>query len=193
VPVSARRLGRLAALSALSFYCLLLLLAALPVRLLPGTERPALTAGLLLHLAGITPGMEVFAGRTAPRAIPRMTCFRVSGQGDETVVLYDDLALCRERRVEALRDPFRIVQMRALSEALVHLNLGGRRDLAADPLRGLFLFSDYYCHLPAAERVNVRQITVESLYLGTNLDDGSVGEVLMAGRRSCTQPTWVTR
>lgn len=193
VLVSAQRFARLAALGALCFYCLLLLVAALPGRLIPALQVPALTAGFVLHLVGITPGMEVFAGRTAPRAIPRMSCFRITGEGTRSVVLYDDLELCQRGEVQALRDPWRVMQMRNLSEALVHVNLGGGGGLDQDPLRSLFLITDYYCHLPQAEQAGVERVVIESSYWGMNLDDGSVGEVRMGGERICAAPRWTER
>jgi hypothetical protein len=181
--------------AALSVYSLMLLVAAFPAALPP--FRPLfvvkLASGYLLHLVGITPGLEVFAGTTVPRAVQRMTCLRIVGEGTSRVVLYDDLATCRERRIAPIRDPFRMFQMRNLSEAFVHLNLGGSRDLARDPLRALFLFADYYCHVPEAQRAGVRSVSIESLYVGMSLDDGSTGVVKSGGRHRCDRPQWEIR
>ena len=196
MPLTARRYGRLAALAALLFYCGLLLTSVIPVTLVP--ESRALhvlqaSSGFMLHLVGITPGVEVFSGRATARAIPKMSCFRVVGEGAADVVLYDDLSHCRERRIDAIRDPFRIFQMSSLSAAFVDLNLTGHGDLTRDPMRSLFLFSDYYCHTVAAERAQVRSVRIDTVYIGLNLDDGTTGEIKMGGRRHCDQPTWRIR
>jgi hypothetical protein len=180
------------ALAGLCGYCCLLLLAALPTALLP--VRPLvmlkLGAGYVLHSIGVTPGLEVFDGEESLHAIHRMTCFKVTGQGTRPVVLYDDLALCRARRVEAVRSPFRSFQMRRLSAAFVDLNLNGRGDLTRELLQPLFLFSDFYCHTPAAREAGVERVSIEALYLGLNLEDGTTGEVPMRGSRRCRQGTW---
>lgn len=190
---TASRQIRLGAVLALSAYCLLLLTAALPAQLLGARslELAQLGAGYALHSLGITPGLKVFDGKESLHAIHKMTCFRVVGQGRAQVLLYDDLALCRERRVEAVRDPWRVLQMRQLSAAFVDLNLGGTGDLRRPLLRPLFLFSDYYCHQPAAEQAGVERVTIEALYVGLNTRDGTTGEVPMRGSRDCKRPTWV--
>jgi hypothetical protein len=191
--VMASRLIRLGALIGLSSYGLLLLAAALPGQLLGA--RPLqliqLAAGYALHSLGVTPGLEVFDGKESLHAIHRMTCFRIVGEGRSQVVLYDDLARCRERRIEAVRDPLQALQMRQLSAALVDLNLGGKGDLTRPPLQPLFLFSDYYCHQPAAAQAGVERVTIEALYVGLSTRDGTTGEVPMRGSRDCKQPTWV--
>jgi hypothetical protein len=195
VSVTTTRFVRLAGLAGLIFYSLLLLASSIPVALLPFKPLVVLklASGLLLHLVGVTPGLEVFSGHAASHAIPHMSCFRITGQGARSIVLYDDLERCRQRRVEPIRDPFQVFQMRSLSGALVDINLGYRRSLAQEPMQSLFLFTDYYCHTAAAERANVRAVNVESLYVGLNLDDGTMGEVTMAGRRICERPTWEIR
>jgi hypothetical protein len=195
VSVTRARFVRLAGLAGLIFYSFLLLASSIPVALLPFKPlmMVKLASGFLLHVVGVTPGLEVFSGHTASHAIPHMSCFRITGQGERGIVLYDDLERCRRRRVEAIRDPFQIFQMRSLSGALVDLNLGYRRSLVQEPMQPLFLFTDYYCHTPAAERAKVRAVSVESLYVGLNLDDGTMGEVPMAGRRICVRPNWEIR
>jgi len=182
-------------LAGLSFYCSLLLAASLPVVLLPLRPLVALkqSAELVLHFVGVTPGLEVFPGRTAIRAIPRMTCFRITGQGDTHVVLFDDLARCRNQRISALRDPFQVFQAKSLTGPLVDLNLGHRLSPLNERMQPLFLFSDYYCHVPAAERAKVRAVSIDALYSGLNLDDGTTGQVSMGGRRECARPTWEIR
>lgn len=190
------RYGRLAALAGLIFYCGLLLAASIPVTLVPGNRGLLLLqrgSGFLLHELGITPGIEVFSGRSTSRAIPKMSCFRIVGEGHTNVVLYDDLARCQERRVEAIRDPFRILQMAYLSAAFVTLNRERRADLTRDPARALFLFSDYYCHTAAAERAHVNTVVIDTVYVATNVDDGTTGELKMAGQRGCNRPTWKIR
>jgi hypothetical protein len=190
-----RRFIRLAALGGLTCYSFLLLASSLPAALLP--FRPViwlkLASGFALHLVGVTPGLEVFSGHTAARAIPHMSCFRITGEGEVPVVLYDDLERCRHARVEAIRDPFQIFQMRSLSAPLVDINLGDRRSLAQEPMQALFLFTDYYCHTPRAEQAKVRVVSIESLYLGLNLDDGTTGRITMGGRRACRRPIWEIR
>ena len=151
------------------------------------------SSGFVLHLVGLTPGIEIFRGQGTARAIPKMSCFRIVGQGATDIVLYDDLARCRERRIDAIRDPFRIFQMSSLSAAFADLNLSGHGSLTQDPMRALFLFSDYYCHTADAERAQVRRVRIDSVYVGTNLDDGTTGEIKMAGHRRCDQPTWKIR
>jgi hypothetical protein len=196
MPLTARRYGRLAALGALLFYCGLLLASSIPAALAPGSRALFMLqngSGFVLHLVGVTPGVEVFRGQATSRAIPKMSCFRVVGEGTTDVVLYDDMARCRERRIDAIRDPFRIFQMSSLSAAFVDLNLSGRADLTQDPTRALFLFSDYYCHTADAERTQVRSVRIDSVYIGTNLDDGTTGEIKMAGQRRCDRPTWKIR
>jgi hypothetical protein len=186
---------RLLGLAALLGYSFLLLTASLPVVLFPFEPLSALKAGssLILHLAGVTPGLEVFPGHGAARAIPHMTCFRITGAGESKLVLFDDLDRCRERRVAAIRDPFEVFQVKSLAGPLVDLNLGLRRSLVLEPMQPLFLITDYYCHLPAAERAEVRSVTIESIYLGLSVDDGAIGRVDMAGRRVCRRPTWEIR
>ncbi len=194
--LTARRYGRLLALAALLFYCGLLLASSIPVALVPGSRALFMLqrgSGFLLHLVGVTPGIEVFSGQSASRAIPKMSCFRVVGEGDTNVVLYDDLSRCRERRVDAVRDPFRVFQMSSLSAAFVTLNLNGPGDLTRDPLRALFLFSDYYCHTADAERAKVRSVSIDALYVGINVTDGTTGEIPMRGQRRCDRPTWKIR
>ncbi len=196
MPPTARRYGRLAALAALLFYCGLLLASVIPVALVPGSRVLHVLqagSGFMLHLVGVTPGVEVFSGNATARAIPKMSCFRIVGEGAANVVLYDDLSHCRARRVDAIRDPFRIFQMSSLSAAFVDLNLIGHGDLTRDPARSLFLFSDYYCHTAAAERAQVRSVRIDTVYIGLNLDDGTTGEVKMGGRRRCDRPTWKIR
>ena len=192
MPAAGSRKARYGALAALSGYCLLLLTAALPAELLG--LRPLmllkLGAGYALHTVGVTPGLEVFDGKTSLHAIHQMTCFRVVGEGAERVVLYDDSALCRERRFEAVRDPLRVLQMRRLSAAFVDLNMGGRGNLTRELLQPLFLFSDYYCHLPAARQARVERVTIEAFYVGLDVQDGTTGEVPMRGSRECNRPTW---
>jgi hypothetical protein len=195
VSVTRARLFRLAGLSGLIFYSFLLLASSIPISLLRFKPLAALklASAFLLHVVGVTPGLEVFRGHTASRAIPHMSCFRITGEGERALVLYDDLERCQKRRVEAIRDPFQIFQMRSLSGALVDINLGYRRSLVQEPMQALFLFTDYYCHTAPAERANVRAVTIESIYVGLNLDDGTMGEVTMAGRRQCERPTWEIR
>jgi len=192
MPTPTTRPLRRVTLLGLSIYSCVLLAAALPAELVG--SRPLaivkLAAGYALHAVGVTPGLEVFDGKQSLHAIHEMTCFRVVGEGAGRVVLYDDLALCRERQVEAVRDPFRILQMRSLSAAFVDLNLQGQGDLTRAVLQPLFLFSDYYCHTPAAEQAKVERVSIEALYLGLNLQDGTSGEVPMRGSRDCKQPTW---
>jgi hypothetical protein len=182
-------------LSGLILYCGLLLAASLPVVL--GPLRPLAplesTAELLLHFVGVTPGLEVFPGRSTARAIPHMTCFRVVGEGDSPVVLFDDFERCQNRRISPMRDPFEVFQSKSLLGPLVDLNLGYRRSLVLEPMQPLFLFSDYYCHVPEAERAHVGSVRVDSLYIGMNLDDGSTGVVRMGGRRDCRRPSWEIR
>jgi len=187
MPVEQRRLFRVAALCALTGYCFLLLVSAIPTTLLPGNSLTTLkrAAGYGLHLIGVTPGIEVFHGRTSIHAIHQMNCFRITAAGDRDVVLYDDLALCQARKIQPVRDPFRIFQMRNLSQVFVHLNLKQKANFAEDPLRFLFLFADYYCHTPQATEVNARSLTFESLYVGLNLDDGTTGEVKSNGHYPC--------
>jgi hypothetical protein len=195
VSISRQRILRLSGLTCLVSYCALLLTSSIPTALLPFEPLVSikLYSGLLLHLVGITPGLEVFKGQTAPRAIHRMSCFRITGQGDVNVVLYDDLERCRAGRVQAIRDPFQTWLVRGLSGALVDINLGNRRSLAQNPMQPLFLVTDYYCHTPVAEQARVRTVTIESLYWGLNLDDGTNGEIAMGGRRRCDRPTWEIR
>jgi hypothetical protein len=192
VSITPRRLLRLTGLAVLVCYSFLLLASSLPTALLPFKPLGLLKlySGFLLHLAGVTPGLEVFRGHTAPRAIHRMSCFRITGEGAAKLVLYDDLERCRAGRVEAIRDPFQIFQVRSLSGPLVDINLGSRRSLAQSPMQPLFLFTDYYCHTPAAEQAKVSAVTIESLYVGLNLDDGTTGQITMGGRRQCERPTW---
>jgi hypothetical protein len=195
--VSPARFLRLFGLAGLIFYSALLLAASLPVVLLPFRPFVLLKGSslLLLHLAGVTPGLEVFPGHSSARAIPHMMCFRVTGVGAAAskLVLFDDLERCRSRRVSALRDPFQVFQLTSLSGPLVDLNLGYRQTLMAGPMQPLFLISDYYCHVPEAERAKVRSISIEASYIGLNLDDGSTGQVSMGGRRDCRQPSWEVR
>jgi hypothetical protein len=189
------RFLRLTGLAGLFTYCALLLASSVPIALVP--FKPLvwvqLNSGYLLHLVGVTPGLEVFQGRTAPRAIHRMSCFRITGEGDTRLVLYDDLERCRRRRVDAIRDPFQTFLVRGLAGPLVDIDLGARRSLAQAPMQPLFLVTDYYCHVPAAEQARVRAVSIESLYLGLSVDDGSTGEVVMRGRRRCNRPTWEIR
>lgn len=195
MPVSRARLLRLFGLSGLILYCGLLLSASLPVVLGPFRSLRPLksTAELLLHFFGVTPGLEVFPGRSKARAIPHMTCFRVTGDADSQVVLFDDLARCRDQRIAAVRDPFEVFQAKSLLGPLVDLNLGYRRSLVLEPMQPLFLFSDYYCHVPEAERAHVRAVNVDSIYIGLNLDDNTTGVVSMGGRRDCRRPAWEIR
>jgi hypothetical protein len=195
VSITPKRVLRLTGLAGLISYCALLLASSIPVVLLPFKPLVALQfyAGLLLHLLGVTPGLEVFQGHTAPRAIHRMSCFRITGEGASKLVLYDDLERCRSRRVEAIRDPFQVFLVRGLPGALVDIDLGSRRSLAQAPMQPLFLVTDYYCHTPAAEQAQVRAVSIESLYVGLNLDDGSTGELSFGGRRRCDRPTWEIR
>lgn len=178
---------RVSAVCALTAYCGLLLTAALPGELFPNSVVSSLgrAAGYCLHTVGIASGLEVFRGRTAPHAIPHMNCFRITALGDGKQVLYDDLALCRARRIEPVRDPFRIFQMRNLSETFVHLNLGGRGALTQDPLRAVFLFGNYYCHTEQARAVKVQRLQIESLYVGYSVADGTTGEVNTRGNFQC--------
>ena len=189
------RVLRLSGLTCLVCYGALLLTSSIPTALLPFEPLVSikLYSGLLLHLIGITPGLEVFKGQTAPRAIHRMSCFRITGQGDTNVVLYDDLERCRAGRVQAIRDPFQTLLVRGLSAALVDIDLGHRRSLAQSPMQPLFLVTDYYCHTAAAEQARVRAVRIESLYWGLNLDDGTSGQIAMGGRRRCDRPSWEIR
>jgi hypothetical protein len=182
-------------LAGLIFYSALLLAASLPVVLLPVRPLVALKSGaeLVLHFAGVTPGLEVFPGRHAIRAIPHMMCFRITGQGDTRVVLFDDLERCRSQRVPALRDPFQVFQVKGLAGPLVDLNLGKRQSPLSPSMQPLFLISDYYCHTAEAERAKVRSVNIDAVYIGFNLDDGSTGQVNMGGRRQCERPTWEIR
>lgn len=192
---SRARLPRLFGLAALIFYSSLLLAASLPVVLLPLRPLVALkqSAELVLHFVGITPGLEVFAGRSAIRAIPRMMCFRIKGHGDGEVVLFDDLARCQRQQVSAVRDPFQVFQAKSLTGPLVDLNLGKRQSPLSERMQPLFLFSDYYCHVAAAQSAKVRAVSIDAEYIGLNLDDGTTGRVSMGGRRDCTRPTWEIR
>jgi hypothetical protein len=195
VLVSRARFVRLFGLSGLILYCALLLVSSLPVVLGPLRPlRPLESAAeLLLHFVGVTPGLEVFPGRSKARAIPHMACFRIMGEGDTNVVLFDDLERCRRRRIVPVRDPFQVFQVKSLLGPLVDLNLGYRRSLVLEPMQPLFLFSDYYCHVPVAERAHVRTVNIDALYVGLNLDDGSTGVVTMGGRRDCQHPSWEIR
>jgi hypothetical protein len=176
-------------------YCALLLASSLPVVLGPLRSLAPVksTAELLLHFIGVTPGLEVFPGRSTARAIPHMTCFRVTAEGDTKLILFDDFARCRDRRIAAFRDAFEVFQAKSLLGPLVDLNLGYRRSLVHEPMQPLFLFSDYYCHVPEAERAHVRAVSIDSVYIGLDLDDGSTGVVSMGGRRDCRLPTWEIR
>lgn len=193
--MSRARLLRLFGLAGLIFYSGLLLASSLPVVLLPFEPLRALkrTSQVLLHLVGVTPGLEVFPGHGTARAIPHMMCFRVTGEGASQVVLFDDLARCRTRRVPALRDPFDVFQVKGLAGPLVDLNLGYRRSMVEERMQPLFLFSDYYCHVPEAEQARVRSVSIEASYIGLNLDDGSTGTITMGGRRDCRRPSWELR
>lgn len=192
---SRARLLRLFGLAGLIFYSSLLLVASLPVVLVPLPPLVALeqSAELVLHFVGVTPGLEVFPGRTAIRAIPRMMCFRIMGEGGTPVVLFDDLERCRAERVSALRDPWQVFQAKSLTGPLVDLNLGRRLSPLHERMQPLFLLSDYYCHTPQAERAKVRAVSIDALYIGLNLDDGTTGQVRMGGRRDCARPTWEIR
>lgn len=193
--MSLARFLRLFGLAGLIFYSGLLLASSLPVVLLPFGPLVALkqSSRLLLHLVGVTPGLEVFSGQSGARAIPHMMCFRVTGAGASKLVLFDDLERCRARRVAALRDPFEVFQVASLAGPLVDLNLGLRQSMIAEPMQPLFLLSDYYCHVPEAERAQVRSVSIEASYIGLNLDDGSTGRVSMGGRRDCLRPVWELR
>jgi hypothetical protein len=83
--------------------------------------------------------------------------------------------------------------MSSLAAAFMELGINGHGDLTRDPARSLFLFSDYYCHTAAAERARVRSVTIDTVYVGTNVDDGTTGELQMGGRRRCERPTWKIR
>jgi hypothetical protein len=172
-----------------------LLAASLPVVLVPLRPLVALKvcAEQVLHFVGVTPGLEVFPGRTAIRAIPHMMCFRITGDGDTRIVLFDDLERCRSQRVAALRDPFQVFQVKSLAGPLVELNLGQRPNPLSPRMQPLFLFSDYYCHAPEAERAKVRSVSIDAVYIGFNLDDGSMGRVNMGGRRECGRARWEIR
>lgn len=189
------RLYRLTALAGLSTYCLLLLTASLPVVLLPAKPLALLKHGsdFVLHSFGVTPGLEVFPGRKAVRAIPFMTCFRVTGEGPKPLVLFDNLERCRAQRVDAVREPFEVMLSKSLTGPLVDINLGYRVSLAEPSMQPLFVLTDYFCHLPAAEQAGVVAVRVDSVYLGLNLDDGSKGQIDMGGRRACSRPNWEIR
>jgi hypothetical protein len=83
--------------------------------------------------------------------------------------------------------------MRDLSAALVELHSSGKGSLTQAPVSALFLFSDYYCHTPEAERAQVRAVSIDAVYLATNLDDGTTGQLALGGRRRCDRPTWKIR
>ncbi|MES1186308.1 MAG: hypothetical protein ABUL60_21025 [Myxococcales bacterium] len=193
--MSRARLLRLFGLASLTFYCGLLLASSLPVVLVPWAPLVALkrTSQAILHMIGVTPGLEVFQGQGAGHAIPHMTCFRVTGQGATDLILFDNLERCRTGRVDGIRDPFEVFQLKSLTGPLVDLNLGYRRSLVEESMQPLFLLSDYYCHVPEAERAKVRWIDIQADYIGLSLDDGSKGRVSMGGRRNCARPTWEIR
>lgn len=195
VAISKARLFRLTGLAGLMSYCFLLLAASLPVVLLPW--RPLallkLSSDFVLHFFGVTPGLEVFPGHNAVRAIPHMTCFRVSGEGPKPLVLYHDLDRCRSQRVDAIRDPLEVLLAKSLTGPLVDIDLGYRRSFAEVPMQPLFLLTDYFCHLPQAEQAGVTAVQIESIYLGLNLDDGSKGQANLGGRRVCSRPSWEIR
>lgn len=186
---------RLAGLAGLLSYCFLLLAASLPVVLLPLKPLVALKQGsdFVLHFFGVTPGLEVFPGRKAVRAIPFMTCFRVTGEGPKPLVLFDNLERCRAQRVDAVRDPFEVLMAKSLTGPLVDINLGYRRSFAEPTMQPLFLLTDYFCHVPAAEQAQIAAVRVDATYLGQNLDDGSKGQLEMGGRRACARPNWEIR
>jgi hypothetical protein len=188
-------LFRLTGLAGLLSYCFLLLAASLPVVLLPAKPLVALKQGsdFVLHFFGVTPGLEVFPGRNAVRAIPYMTCFRVTGEGRTNVVLFDNLERCRAQRVDAVREPFEVMMAKSLTGPLVDINLGYRLSLAEPSMQPLFVLTDYFCHLPEAEQAGVTAVRVDSVYLGLNLDDGSKGQIDMGGRRACSLPNWEIR
>jgi hypothetical protein len=120
-----------------------------------------------------------------------MACDRVRGFGPAgTLTLYDDLDRCANRTVSYVRDPFRIFQHRKLSAALVHLDLGGHRDLSLPPLRDLFLFTEYYCHRKDARRAGVQRIEIVSEFLTLTYADGTLGRHPMGGTRRCDSPRW---
>lgn len=192
VPIRKARLLRLTGLAGLSCYCFLLLAASLPVALLrwPPLAGLKLASSFVLHAFGITPGLEVFPGRNAVRAIPHMTCFRVTGEGPTPLVLFDNLERCRSRRVDAVRDSFEVLLSKNLTGPLVDIDLGQRRSLVEESMQPLFLITDYFCHLPRSEQAGVSAVRIDSVYLGLNLDDGSTGQVNLGGRRVCTSPRW---
>lgn len=193
--MSRARLLRLFGLSGLIFYSGSLLASSLPAALLPFGPIVTLkrAAQVLLHSVGVTPGLEVFSGQSGARAILHMMCFRISAVGAGTHVLFDDFERCHTRRVQALRDPFQVFQVASLAGPLVDLDLGYRQSLASEPMQSLFLLSDYYCHVPEAERAQARWVSIEARYIGLNLDDGSTGQVDMGGRRDCRRPGWELR
>lgn len=195
VAITKVRLFRLAGVAGLLCYCFLLLAASLPVALLPWhpLARLKLGSGFVLHSFGITPGLEVFPGRNAVRAIPFMACFRVTGEGPAPLVLFDNLERCRNRRVDAVRDSFEVLLAKSLTGPLVDIDLGHRRSLAQASMQPLFFVTDYFCHLPQAEQASVTAVRVDSIYLGLNLDDGSKGQVNLGGRRVCARPSWEVR
>lgn len=193
--ISRARLLRLAGLAGLLSYCFLLLAASLPVVLLPW--RPLvllkLSSDFTLHSFGVTPGLEVFPGHNAVRAIPHMTCFRITGEGPKPLVLFYDLDRCESQRVDAIRDPFEVLLAKSLTGPLVDIDLGQRRSFVEQSMQPLFLLTDYFCHLPRAEQAGVTSVRVESTYVGLNLDDGSKGQVKLGGRRVCSRPSWEVR
>ncbi|HEX2870112.1 MAG TPA: hypothetical protein VHP33_02625 [Polyangiaceae bacterium] len=193
--ITKARLFRLAGVAGLVSYCFLLLAASFPVALLPWSPLATLELGsaFVLHFVGITPGLEVFPGRNAVRAIPFMTCFRVTGEGPTPLVLFDNLERCRNRRVDAVRDSFEVLLAKSLSGPLLDIDLGHRRSLAQEPMQPLFLLTDYFCHVPQAEQAGVTAVRVDGIYLGLNLDDGSKGQVNLGGRRACARPSWEIR
>lgn len=195
VAISGSRLLRLIGLACLLVYSALLLLSSLPVVLWPWGPLVLVKRGasIVLHEMGVTPGLEVFPGRSASRAIPHMTCFRVVGEGVTQVVLFDNLERCRTRRVAPIRDPFEVFQTKSLTGPLVDLDLGHRLSLVQEPMQPLFLFSDYYCHTPEAERAQVKAVRIDAIYLGWNLDDDTTGRVDLGGRRVCSSPRWELR
>jgi len=182
---------RLTALTGLVGYCLALFLAAWPSVLLPSEVMHSLkrASGYALHKVGITPGIEVFNGETAPRAVHKMTCFLIwgdrDGKGEKHVILYDDLKRCETQDIEAIRNPFQVFQMQNLARAMSYLDLGGPYNVQDGPSSPLHYFTEYYCHTPAAESNGIRYVWVQAHYIGINLDEQDSGSVMMGGRRDC--------
>jgi hypothetical protein len=190
------RVKRFVGLPALLLYVAVLCLAAWPVPLRPRGFPDLLHAysNGILSLVGSRPGLDVFKGAHPPRDVPHLSCFRIRATGGpRPVTVYDDMALCGERKVYPVRDWFRIYQHRKLTPALVHLDLGGQADLKRMPLPYLFVFTDYYCHTPQARSADATRVEIELDFVTWNYDSGEVAHHTMSGFRDCKSTGWVVR